>query len=320
MNELDTIKDFVEYLDKKAQLVRSGCLRQAKGEENLLAYYAVRINRDGDHDFISEDDPTPTIHKPLEIGSLVYSYLMHDPRYAAKTKADEVSYVWDRLITNFTNHMIEGTLVNVDQEECALEKSELGVRYMALEHRFSRRGHGEAVSKALEIGRTKDKFVRTMMVPGEKRYNETAFFIMTYRCFVSSIKGGGYEIYRLARANFAQIYAKALLERHSHLKRVIGIACEPPGQDHGGSEDLVYAEQHQWTDEERREIRQECERLSILQRDMKSQPWTGQEYPEVESRVIVAGADWDVTPRMNRQRRRAEAAKQRKSRKQENKL
>ena len=38
MGELDTIRDFTDYLDKKEVFVRSGRLSQAHGEENLLAY------------------------------------------------------------------------------------------------------------------------------------------------------------------------------------------------------------------------------------------------------------------------------------------
>ncbi|KIN77851.1 SEC-C motif domain protein [Sulfitobacter mediterraneus KCTC 32188] len=55
MNELDTVRDFTDYLGKKEEFVRSGQLLSAQGEENLLAYYAIRINEDGDHDFVVDD-------------------------------------------------------------------------------------------------------------------------------------------------------------------------------------------------------------------------------------------------------------------------
>ena len=59
MDELDTVSDFAGYLAKKAAFVRSGDLVEAHGEENLLAYYAIRINDDGDHDFVVEDGKVP---------------------------------------------------------------------------------------------------------------------------------------------------------------------------------------------------------------------------------------------------------------------
>ena len=52
LDELNTVVDFTEYLTKKAAFVRSGHLRSAAGEQDLLAYYAIRLNAEGDHDFV----------------------------------------------------------------------------------------------------------------------------------------------------------------------------------------------------------------------------------------------------------------------------
>ncbi len=274
MNELDTVRDFVDYLDKKTQLVRSGRLIQADGEENLLAYYAIRINENGEHDFTPKDCP-------LKIDNSHYDYFINDPQYLARTDADQISYLWDELIKTFTNHMLSGTSVTLGEYKFQLNKNELGVRYMALERRFSRRGHGEAIRGALEVGVTKNMFFR-MMIQGEgARNNETAFFIFTVRYQGTSIEAPEYEQYRTKRTEIAQIYAKGILERYSYLKRVVGIACEPLGQSHGTSEDMVYAEQVAWTEDERSEIREHCNQHGILQPRMKAQRWAGQEFPNV---------------------------------------
>ena len=42
MQELDTVTDFSEYLDKKSAFFRSGHLVEAEGEEDVLSYYLVR--------------------------------------------------------------------------------------------------------------------------------------------------------------------------------------------------------------------------------------------------------------------------------------
>ncbi len=55
LNELDTVQDFTAYLEKKAAFIRSSHLSEAHGEENLLAYYVIRVNGDGDHDFVLDD-------------------------------------------------------------------------------------------------------------------------------------------------------------------------------------------------------------------------------------------------------------------------
>ena len=274
MTELDTVTDFVDYLDKKANLVRSGRLIQANGEENLLAYYAIRINENGEHDFVPKN-------RPLKIDNTHYSRFVNDPRYIAKKKADQISYLWDTLIESFTNHMLGGTSVTLGKYKFQLRENELGVRFMALECRLSRRGHGEAVKSALEKGAQKNTFFRLIIRDESTKDSNTAFFILTFRYQGNSTHTHEYEQYRIARSNVAQIYAKGILERHSYLKRVIGVACEPPGQPHGRSEDMVYAEQASWTEDERKAIREDCRRLGILRPNMTGQRWSGQEYPEV---------------------------------------
>ena len=274
MRELDTIRDFADYLEKKAAFIRSKRLSQVKGEENLLAYYAVRINEEGDHDFVVDDSP-------IEISSSSFEGLVGDPRYIAKKQEDKISYLWDRLITTFTTHMLNGTSVIRDGYDFDLKESEVGVRYMALERRFSRRNHGKLIEEALERGRKEDLCFRVMMNSEDAKENETAFFILAFQYKDLFAREGGYEGYRTIRAYYAQTYAMGLLERFSYLKRVIGISCEPPGQKHGGSEDMVYVQQTEWTEEQRREIKQDCERCDVLREDFKTRQFSAQEFPNV---------------------------------------
>ena len=306
MYELDTIGDFVDYLDKKVQFIRSGRLQQADGEENLLAYYAVRINEEGDHDFVSTGDT-------LKIDNSHYERFTNEPRYLAKKKADQVSYLWDALIETFTKHMLDGTSVTLGDYNFKLEKNELGVRYMALERRFLRRSHAEAVRGALQRGANEDMFFRMMIRPETAKENQTASFLLTFRYKKSFFKGQDYDQYRMTRTNAAHIYANGILERYPHLKRVIGIAREPPGQPHGVSEDMIYAEQAAWTEDERRAIRSDCSRLGVLDDDMKSRRWPGQEYPDVQLE-IGAVFQGPGAPALNRRQRRASAARRRRNR------
>ena len=283
MRELDTIRDFTDYLEKKSVFVRSGHLSQANGEESLLAYYAVRINEEGEHDFISNRKLLEDGSNQFKIDRSHYANFVNDPRYIAKKQADEISYLWDKLIEAFTTHMLNGTSITLGGYEFHLEKNELGVRYMALERRFLRRSHGEAVSGALEIGKTKDMFFRMMMGPADSIENETAFFILTSKYLDRIKKTSDYNTYRIMRTNCGHIYAKGILERFPHLKRVVGISCEPPPPNRNGitSEDMIYAEQAEWTEEERCQIRRDCHALGVLRDDMKVRSWSSPEFPEV---------------------------------------
>ena len=111
----------------------------------------------------------------------------------------------------------------------------------------SRRGCGD---------REDERYVfRMIMSSPDSRKNETAFFILTVKYLDSMKEKFSYENHRLMRTSCAQLYALGILERNPNLKRAIGISCEPPDQKSFTSEDMVYAEQIEWTDEERREIR-----------------------------------------------------------------
>ena len=114
MLELDTIVDFTSYLTKKEQLIRSGHLIAAAGEEELIAYYMTHLNQKGEHDFTKPDgsDLAPNEQIFIDIG--FYKDMLRNKQYHAKKAADHASYVWDRLIETFTTHMLAGTTILPD--------------------------------------------------------------------------------------------------------------------------------------------------------------------------------------------------------------
>ncbi|MXX90815.1 MAG: hypothetical protein F4213_12255 [Boseongicola sp. SB0677_bin_26] len=306
IDELDTVTDFADYLAKKAAFVRSGDLVEAHGEENLLAYYAIRINDEGDHDFVVEEGKVP-----ISIDCRRYDKFVIDPRYQARKFANETSYLWDNLISKFTSHLLDGTSIMPEGQDFDLRKLELGVRQLALVPRFFRRLHSEAIADALERGKHDDRFVRVIMSPTGEEASETAFFIQTMKYLDWMDTKGGYDGYRKSRSALAMIYALGLLERHSHLGRVVGISCEPPDQSRESSEDLVYVEQHEWTDQERKKIQSDCKTAGVLQ-NQNERPVRGQEFPEHGVIAFERLGSPPESSRLNRKQRRALKARTRK--------
>jgi len=51
LHTLDTISDFISYLERKEDLVRSNIAVVVPGEEDLLAFYLMHMNENGMHDF-----------------------------------------------------------------------------------------------------------------------------------------------------------------------------------------------------------------------------------------------------------------------------
>lgn len=271
LRELDTVVDFAEYLTKKASFVRSGRLRSANGEQDLLAYYAVRLNEDGDHDFVEESRAG---RPPLDLESGLYEKFASDPRNVARKEADKPSYFWDRLIESFTGHLIQGSSLVLEGHDQDLKTHELGVRYMARQRRVARRSLGRAVAEALIRGASVEMFRRFMGVPPGLPDCETGFFVLTMKRLGSMKHKGSYEDYRVVRTNTALTYGKGLLVRFPHLERLVGIACEPAIRGQWGSEELIYIEQAEWSQEDRARIDEDCRRLGMFQ-DVKK--WTSHE-------------------------------------------
>lgn len=279
--ELDTITDFTTYLQKKEAFIRAGRLTKAEGEENLIAYYAVRINEEGDHDFTYPKGGIWPAGEAISINNDLYTSFVSNPQYIAKKRAERDSYIWDRLIELFTTPLLDGTSLVPEGQTFDLRKSEIGVRKMALVSRFQRRSHGRAILGAFEEGRKTDRFFRMMIDRGEKAGSETGFFILILN-YLNWMEKYGYDDFRQKRAYLAEMYAKAMLAKFDTLKHVVGIAMEAPGRGKGGSEEILYAEQRDWSTEERLALADDCKRLGIFTPKMHETPFTEPEFPTVD--------------------------------------
>ena len=187
MSELDTIRDLTDYLDKRANFIRSGLLKSAHGEEHLLAYYAVRMNDDGEHDFVA---PEASSSNPTTIDHTHFPRLRRNPRYIAKKHADEISYAWDDYIISFTSHMLEGTSISRDGFDYEFQDSEECVRLMALERRFTRRILGRAIAVALQRASPEVCYRRTVIKGPAEKENETGYFIQAWSLPAVLRRGG----------------------------------------------------------------------------------------------------------------------------------
>lgn len=116
LNELDTIEDFIGYLQaKEAFFKKDKKLIILGGEEELLAFYLMN-NRS----FKRFDKADEIL---IERGS--WKHLQNKPEYRAKKKEDEISYGWDSIINR--------------AHESKSKEYELVARELARSDRFERR-------------------------------------------------------------------------------------------------------------------------------------------------------------------------------------
>ncbi len=105
LNELDTIKDFLQYLIKKEELVNSDKhFLLLGGEKDLLAYYLLN-NRT----FANFNEATSIV---LDEGS--WEHAINEPRFKAKKEEDKISYYWDSIIERA--HQCKGEYEKVARE------------------------------------------------------------------------------------------------------------------------------------------------------------------------------------------------------------
>lgn len=312
--ELDTVSDFSRYLTSKETFVRSGKLMGVEGEEDLLAYYAVRTDKDGQHAFMPPDGTSWDDIDSFLIPSGGYAEFISNPQYERRRKANEVSYVWDGLIKAFTKHLLGGTSIVLEGYDFDLKKSEQAVRYMALEDRVSRRSFGHGIVDALELGRGKDRFFRAMLPPAADGANTTGYFFLTVRYQEFMENDGGYERYRHFRSQNLRLYGEALLMKNPHLDRIVGIAMEPIDSK-VSSEDIGLILQKEWTDEERQVNAKECEDFGIVQNLSRTEHHTREFEPPPKLRKASKPQTAYAGNRKIRRKAKASARKRGKPRK-----
>lgn len=323
--ELDTIADFTDYLRKRQELIEKKRLLYAASEEDLLALYLKDVNEDGEHDFVFESGKSLGDDDKIIVQEGSYASFRSAGAYKRKKLADRKSYLWDRLIEKFAGHLTAGTLADVPEGLGFDGKgggAELSLRYMALEPRVQRRAHSEAILTAFDvIKRRGNRFFRAMLPP-ESEGGETAFCLLLLKRSAMH-DGATYDEYRQYRATTLAAYMEGLLERNRHLRRVIGIATEGD-LSKGASEDLVYHEPPEWTEETLKACREREDILEIFRGEMSQQPYSAREYPETERGLRGKFSEipyrffepqQEPSPRLsgNRSQRRAAKARSRRS-------
>lgn len=136
LSELDTISDFVGYLLAKEGLFEAGTQAMMGGEEDLLALYLHSGRKFPETDLIMLQDD-------------LWEEFVKKPEYRAKVDADKASYAWDRLIEIVARDVLCGNL----EFGGSLTQSDIVLRTMARENRFSRRILGKQFNDFLQRSR-----------------------------------------------------------------------------------------------------------------------------------------------------------------------
>lgn len=269
LQTLDTITDFLRYLEKKEAFIESGRLGMAAGEEDLLAYYLAHVDGTKRHDFLFDDEFT---HVFIDEGH--WEDFARNPQRLAQIEADQISYAWDSLIETFLHHVYQGTSHYISHPE--LTDQERLFRLLAREPRTRRRMLARGLLEL--IGKTPENIRATRTIlpsyPGDPYY---IFLVLPDLDHKQS------EAYRTFRRELLTQYCLITKVQHPEANDIIGIATES-GHRVPGSEDIIYLDAREWTDEQQHD----AEANLIALRDVGlfgDQSWhrfVESEYPEPE--------------------------------------
>jgi hypothetical protein len=261
LRTLDTISDFVAYLRKKEAFLCDR-LVHAAGEEELLALYLTKLNRDGEHDFV-----TPGNYDWFGFAEGGWESFTRNPQRIAQVQADRISYMWDSLIETFARHMLNGTQY---YGTGSIAEQELILRFMAREPRTRRRLLANSLKDKI-LSTPEDQRSARLMSPSKPDDPWYVFLLYPHRPGVSD------EQYRELRRGFLTAYCAVVRLRHPSALDIIGIATES-GFDEGRSEDAMYLDGRHWTRAHAEHAAKLQQELNILQ-DVEIFAGTEHEYP-----------------------------------------
>jgi hypothetical protein len=250
LTTLDTISDFVAYLEKKERFLTGKTLIVSTGEEELLAHYLKSLVSSNEHDFVFNEDISQysSVYLGDEGSWLEFS---NSPERKLQIQADKISYAWDELIETFAKHILGGTQVDYWNSELSIAKREKILRFMAGESRTRRRFLAKLLLEFIEKTPKEQRATRTIksLNPDEPFY---VFLLFPLKGFME------YEKYRKYRGVLLEKYCLLTKLKHPEAKYIVGIATET-GRGEMGSEDAAYLDASEWSDKDER-LAKEAER------------------------------------------------------------
>lgn len=216
LNELDTISDFVDYLTKKEEkFCNHGVDFVVPGEEELLAFYLSHFDyKKNTHYFPDIPDGAAVV-----LGEGDWRWLINSPEYASRSRANDISYIWDNLIEFQNQHIIFGSAVSLVDNHSP-EDYERIMRIMASENRLSRRALGESFHIANSIEEKDKRYTRTILSTAREG---RAYIIMS----LSNPVGFSHSEYWEMRRGELLLYAYGCKLKFEKVNEIIGIVFEP---------------------------------------------------------------------------------------------
>jgi len=232
-SELDTIIDFVDFLEETEKLMNNniGIIFDSGGLEDLIGLYmesgySLNINQKTDLLFLSDN---------------IWDRIENSKEYLDMKEDFKSSYFWDMLIEHYTNDLLTDGFFNIHDKK--VTKNELAFVAMALQPRRYRANLADSFMIFL-----KEKILSRLVIG----YNKTAFVFLKGQSTDREMRN-------------AELLLRCSIVSHKlsgKIDTVIGIARDGLTiSEIGYSSDIVYMYKPNWSNKEKKE-------LETLQKEM----------------------------------------------------
>jgi len=239
LKELDTIWDFTDYLTAKAEAIAQLDGLVYCGEEDLLAHYFLNYDEAANKHRIGTSDPTIDF---VMVGEGEWHDFERSELYKRTHQANDVSYLWDRLLQHTGKIALDGRSIGVSP----LESGRSAIHEMAKEPRFSRRALSEHMEAAMrnfpaEAGKSARNLSVMPSFYGDKRY---VFLQLRAPKHMRKRKN-----FRAVRRSMLEIACGVVKTKFPEIQWIVGIAVDPPKFSRKMSEDFLLMECTNWRGE-----------------------------------------------------------------------
>lgn len=273
LNHLDTVADLTAYLRCKESLFTGKATVLAAGEEELLGIYLGRVDENTDHGFFFDDSD-----RAIAIEEGYWSDFVRSPERTSQRKANEISYSWDRLIEKFSFHIVTGTQHFATDRTVPIQ--ETLIRWLARENRTRRRMISRKLGSMIMEAKQNHRRA-TLMMPSRPGDPFWVFLVL------GQPPGVDREDYRWTRRELLTRYCAVVRYLHPNAEDICGIATDIYSEE-GISEDAVYFDGREWSDEMQVDAREWHEEFGLLN-NTKSTHFTEREYPAPPPQVQSGG-------------------------------
>lgn len=242
LGELDTVWDISDYLEAKYSAISAYQILTYCGEEDLLAHYFLNYDEDKNKHFIGTKDDDIT---GVAIGEEEWRDFVNSKTYERTKRANEESYLWDRLLQKTSENALNGVLLG----HSPLFERRSAIHEMAKEPRFSRRALAKHMLTAIEkFPEPEGKLIRNISLMPSIEPGKRYLFLQ----FWAPEDVRKQDDYREKRQTLLEIACGAAKNKFPDIKTMVGIAVDAPKYATELAEDFLLMDCSQWDEEHRK--------------------------------------------------------------------